>query len=88
MRTSSGNYLIKPTELGPVGSPLRHIIYRLSKADLGPFGPPVGNNRTANDLPDMVESTAVSASTHECGLIGKSINYESIVYIHTHTHAR
>lgn len=88
MRTSTGNYLIKPTERwtdsekspATVGSPLQHVIYRLPKSS-EPL--PTGHqaNRTANDLPDDDISPAAGPGfneTRECGVIGKtffSFNY-------------
>ncbi|XP_058791063.1 A disintegrin and metalloproteinase with thrombospondin motifs 9 [Phymastichus coffea] len=70
LRTSSGNYLIKPTEQGPVGSPLRHVIYRQPKVNLGAAAAASAGNRTANDLPDIAEPTVANATaTRECGLM-------------------
>ncbi|XP_011497655.1 PREDICTED: A disintegrin and metalloproteinase with thrombospondin motifs 9-like [Ceratosolen solmsi marchali] len=70
MKTSTGNYLIKPTEHWTdneklaMASPLQHVIYRLTNSDFSSFC--TETNRTANDLPD---DNAVVNETYECGVI-------------------
>ncbi|XP_008209068.1 A disintegrin and metalloproteinase with thrombospondin motifs 9 [Nasonia vitripennis] len=84
MTTSTGTYLIKPTERWsdneklPVGSPLQHVIYRISKSELKPFSPA---NRTANDLPQVDDNAVVNETMHECGVMdnGQQIAIDDLI---------